>query len=158
MGNTNGEPWVTAHTAYRGQHVIHVSSFKPIPLDRTVVQSLDEIAANDDGEEDDEDPLADELDPVNGDPLEPTVMDLVDHQDYEDTALDEGLIPLQPLPPVRGHRHDARPDSHDSTALLPDDGAVASPAGELPLAPAPVSVQVPIRRSHTTSSSPTNSH
>ena len=80
------------------QSVIHVSSFTAIPLDHTVVQSLDEIALNDAGDEEDEDPLAEEPSFDQDDPLEPTLMDLVEHQDLDDTALDEGLVLLQPLP------------------------------------------------------------
>ena len=84
------------------QRVIHVSSFKPIPLERTVVATLDEMAANDDENNEEEDPLSDEPEADTTDPLEPTVMDLARHQDYDDADLDEGLLPLQPLPPVHG--------------------------------------------------------
>ena len=69
------------------QSVKHVSSFTAIPLDHTVVQSLDEIALNDAGDEEDEDPLAEEPSFDQDDPLEPTLMDLVEHQDLDDAAL-----------------------------------------------------------------------
>ena len=104
------------------QSVIHVSSFAAVPLDHTVVQSLDEIALNDAEEEEDEDPLAEECAFDQDDPLEPTLIDLVEHQDHDDAALDEG----------RGHRNIVRPDNPS-----PDYGAAPAPAPVQVPAPAP---------------------
>ena len=44
------------------QHIIHVSSSTAIPLDSTVILSLDDIAAHDAEEENDEDFLKEEPD------------------------------------------------------------------------------------------------
>ena len=90
------------------QRVIHVSSFKPIPLDRTVVSSLDEMAANDNDNDEPDDPLDDVPDSTPIDSQEPSIMDLAEHQNFDDAYLDEGLVPLQPLPPVRGRLSNPR--------------------------------------------------
>ena len=98
---------------------------------------MDEIALNDAGDEEDEDPLAEEPSSDQDDPLEPTLMDLVEHQDLDDAALDEGLVSLQPLPPVRGHRNIVRPDSSLSATPIPDHGMAVDLADDLTPAPAP---------------------
>ena len=108
------------------QRVIHVSSFTPIPLDRTVIHSLDEMATGNDEEENDEDPLAEESETLQNDPLEPSVMDLAD---FEDAILDEGLVPLQPLLPVRSHTNIVRLDGSTSAVPLPDEGTAANQEG-----------------------------
>ena len=134
------------------QRVIHVSSFTPIPLDRTVIHSLDEMATGNDEEENDEDPLAEESETFQNDPLEPSVMDLAEHQGYEDAALDEGLVPLQPLLPVRSHTNAVRLDGNTPAAPLPDEGAAPSQedipqfADMSPPATTPVPTPAPIRR------------
>ena len=50
---------------------------------------------------------------------------MVEHQDLDDAALEEELVPLHPLPPVRGHRHIARPPA-------PDLGVAVDLADDLP--------------------------
>ena len=52
------------------QRVIHVLSFTPIPLDRTVIHSLVEMATGNDEEDNDEDPLAEESETFQNDPLD----------------------------------------------------------------------------------------
>ena len=51
-------------------------------------------------------------------------MDLAQHQDYNDADLDEGLIPLLPLPPVHGKSSTTRP-APDATAASPFDERTA---------------------------------
>lgn len=69
-------------------------------------------------------------------------MDLMEHQDYEDAALDGGLIPLHYLPPVRGLWNTVRPDNTLPAAPAPDNGAVVDSAGDPLSAPATAPVQV----------------
>ena len=77
-------------------------------------------------------------------------MDLAEHQDYEDAALDEGLVPLQPPLPVRSHTNVVRLDGNTPAASLPDEGAVPSQE-DIPQCadmspPATTPVPAPIRR------------
>ena len=54
------------------------------------------------------------------------MMDHAEHQDYEDEVLDEGLVPLQPLLPVRSHTNVVRLDGNNRRAC---------PATKVPISP-----------------------
>ena len=96
------------------QRVIHVNSFKPLDLTRDVIERMDDIASRDvDIGED----LLDGGDDVHAiDSSEPTLIDLADHQGFDDEFLDEHLVP----------------DVADDSLFLPAAQLAPPPAIELP--------------------------
>ena len=105
------------------QRVIHVNSFKPLDLTRDVIDRMDDIASRDVDIGEDLLQEQDVFQPV--DTSVPTLIDLADHQDFDDEFLDEHLVP----------------DVLDDVLFIP---APLDPVVPAVLPPAPVVVDDPI--------------
>ena len=122
------------------QRVIHVNSFKPLDLTRDIIERMDDIASRDvDIGED----LLGEDDLVHPiDSSEPTLIDLADHQDFDDHFLDEHLVPEVPddslIIPA--------PMAPLAPAIIPPEFPAAlnpAPLRQEPIEPANIAADVP---------------
>ena len=108
------------------QRVIHVNSFKALDLTRDVIDRMDDITSRD--VDIGEDLLGEEDVLHPADPSEPTVIEIADHQDFDDEFLDEHLVPVVP----------------DESLFIPGALIPAAPA-IAPLLPQPVVDLVPVQ-------------